>query len=100
MLSIIWKRYYQQSGYSKSFHSEVIKCKSSPLIHVLFLIIWRFSLTKRASSELLKMFTSQLHISVIKNWYYCVTIHPSSVSTFHNIIPMYGGKLSANVSVK
>ena len=37
-----------------------IKClKSSRLIHVFLKIFWRFAVTKRASSELLKILTSQ-----------------------------------------
>ena len=31
--------------------------------------------------------------------YYSITIHASSVSIFHNNMPMHGGDLSTNVSV-
>ena len=41
------------------FKSGVIKYKSSRLIHVFRKIVYRFALTKRASSELLKILTGQ-----------------------------------------
>ena len=50
---------FYESKLLQFFKSEVIKYKSSPLIHVFLKIFWRFALTKRTSSELFKILRSQ-----------------------------------------
>ena len=50
---------FYESKLLQLFKSEVIKHKSSRLIHIFLKIFWRFTFTRRASSELLKILTSQ-----------------------------------------
>ena len=45
--------------YKELCWTKIIKYKSSRQVHVFFLKFWRFALTKRASSEIMKIFTSK-----------------------------------------